>query len=205
MTRLIIGALAVGLALAIGAVALSQSTRTANIEVRVWEDVNDPERNFISARPEGGSWSTLGTIPLPLTDGVSSSGRFRYGDITLAVPVPEARGVGSADYWQEQARVARQGEEWAQAAANLALDQRDACYADLRAARATPRQTCDYATIERIAQAEADGVLRAVQANNAACASLPARERQYCSGPMSVNYSAAVAAARARLQQQYCR
>ena len=53
----------------------------------MWEDVNDPERNYISARPEGGSWRTLGTIPLPLTDGVSSTGRFRYGDITLAVPL----------------------------------------------------------------------------------------------------------------------
>ena len=71
------------------AFAIAQSQRTANVEVRVWEDVNDPERNYISARPEGGSWSTLGTIPLPLTDGVSSSGRFRYGDVTLAVPLPD--------------------------------------------------------------------------------------------------------------------
>lgn len=71
------------------AFAIAQSQRTANVEVRVWEDVNDPERNYISARPEGGSWSTLGTIPLPLTDGISSSGRFRYGDITLAVPLPD--------------------------------------------------------------------------------------------------------------------
>ncbi len=70
-----------------GAVVFAQSQRTANIEVRVWEDVNDPERNYISARPEGGSWRTLGTIPLPLADGVSSTGRFRYGDITLAVPL----------------------------------------------------------------------------------------------------------------------
>ena len=79
-----------------GAVVFAQSQRTANIEVRVWEDVNDPERNYISARPEGGSWRTLGTIPLPLTDGVSSSGRFRYGDITLAVPLPEEAAVPSA-------------------------------------------------------------------------------------------------------------
>ena len=57
-----------------------------NIEVRVWEDVRDPTKNYISARYEGGSWRTLGTIPLPLTDGTSRSGRFRYGDIILAVP-----------------------------------------------------------------------------------------------------------------------
>ena len=79
-----------------GAVVFAQSQRTANIEVRVWEDVNDPERNYISARPEGGSWRALGTIPLPLTDGVSSSGRFRYGDITLVVPLPEQAAVPSA-------------------------------------------------------------------------------------------------------------
>ena len=105
MTRLIIGALAVGLALAVGAVALSQSQRTANIEVRVWEDVNDPERNFISARPEGGSWRTLGTIPLPLTDGVSSSGRFRYGDITLAVPLGEPAGASASGEGKTTARL----------------------------------------------------------------------------------------------------
>ena len=90
MKNWIIGALVVALAgVSIGAGVLAQSQRTANVEVRVWEDVNDPERNYISARPEGGSWRTLGTIPLPLTDGVSSSGRFRYGDITLAVPLPD--------------------------------------------------------------------------------------------------------------------
>ena len=90
MKNWIIGGLVVALAVSIGAGVLAQSQRTANVEVRVWEDVNDPERNYISARPEGGSWRTLGTIPLPLTDGVSSSGRFRYGDITLAVPLPDA-------------------------------------------------------------------------------------------------------------------
>lgn len=90
MKNWIIGGLVVALvAVSIGAGVLAQSQRTANVEVRVWEDVNDPERNYISARPEGGSWRTLGTIPLPLTDGVSSSGRFRYGDITLAVPLSD--------------------------------------------------------------------------------------------------------------------
>ena len=86
------GLAALVLVVAVGgtAFAVAQSTRTANVEVRVWEDVNDPLRNFISARPEGGSWRTLGTIPLPLDDGVSSSGRFRYGDITLAVPLSGA-------------------------------------------------------------------------------------------------------------------
>ena len=60
-----------------------------SVEVRVWQDVNDARSIFISARPSGGSWATLGTIPLPLDDGHSRSGRFRYGDITLEVPLPD--------------------------------------------------------------------------------------------------------------------
>ena len=63
-----------------------EPTPIINIEVRVWEDVRDPTKNYISARYEGGSWRTLGTIRLSLTDGMSRSGRFRYGDIILAVP-----------------------------------------------------------------------------------------------------------------------
>ena len=97
----IIAALAVGLALAIGAVALSQSARTANVEVRVWQKVDDDRALYISARPEGGSWATLGTIPLPLDDGHSSSGRFRYGDITVAVPVASAMKDVEVRVWQD--------------------------------------------------------------------------------------------------------
>ena len=44
---------------------------------------------YISARPRGGSWGTLGTIPLDMS-GRSSTGTFRYGDITVRVPVPRA-------------------------------------------------------------------------------------------------------------------
>ena len=88
MTRISIALLVVALGASIGYGVHAQSQRTANVEVRVWEDVNDASANYISARPEGGSWRVLGTIPLPLTDGVSSSGRFRYGDITVEVPLP---------------------------------------------------------------------------------------------------------------------
>lgn len=74
-----------------GAVAFAQSSRTANVEIRVWESTSDPTRNYISARPEGGSWRTLGTIPLGRGDASAyeetSNGRFRYSDITLAVPL----------------------------------------------------------------------------------------------------------------------
>ena len=37
--------------------------------------------------PATGGWSPLGMIPLPLDDGHSRSGRYRYGDLTVAVPV----------------------------------------------------------------------------------------------------------------------
>ena len=87
MKRLLVTVLFVVLTLSTITIASAQSVSTANVEVRVWQDVNDDRSIYISARPEGGSWSTLGTIPLPLDDGLSSSGRFRYGDITVAVPL----------------------------------------------------------------------------------------------------------------------
>ena len=97
MKNWIIAGLAVALVtVSVGAGVLAQASRTANVEVRVWESTSDPTLNYISARPEGGSWRTLGTIPLLLTDGVSSSGRFRYGDITLAVPLPEQAAAPTA-------------------------------------------------------------------------------------------------------------
>ena len=72
-----------GLALLAGANA--QSGATANVEVRVWQRVSDANALYISARPEGGSWRTLGTIPIDM-DGLSGSRAYRYGDITVTVP-----------------------------------------------------------------------------------------------------------------------
>ena len=78
-----------GLALLAGAGAQSgataQSGVTANVEVRVWQRVSDANALYISARPEGGSWRTLGTIPIDM-DGLSGSRAYRYGDITVTVP-----------------------------------------------------------------------------------------------------------------------
>ena len=56
---------------------------TVGVEARVWQDVRDDRRIYISARVAGGSWDTLGTIRLLLDDGLSSTGRYRYGDIRL--------------------------------------------------------------------------------------------------------------------------
>ena len=94
------------LALAVAVVALgvagvmAQSGNTANVEVRVWQRVSDAESLYISARPEGGSWRTLGTIPIAMS-GLSESGRYHYGDITVTVPRASAPAVVEVRVWQQ--------------------------------------------------------------------------------------------------------
>ena len=66
---------------------LRDSATPATVEVRIWQDVDDSGAIFVSARPAGGSWRTLGTARLLLDDGISSDGRFRFGDIALEVPL----------------------------------------------------------------------------------------------------------------------
>ncbi len=70
------------------AIVAAQDSRTANVEVRVWQSTSDAESLYISARPEGGDWGTLGTIPLDMS-GLNSRETYRYGDITVAVPLAE--------------------------------------------------------------------------------------------------------------------
>lgn len=65
----------------------AQEVPSASIDVRVWQNVGDELDIRISARPTGGLWQTVGTIPLPLDDGLSSSGRYRYGDLEMDVAV----------------------------------------------------------------------------------------------------------------------
>ena len=60
---------------------------TVNVEIRVWQSTRDAETLYISARPEDGDWGVLGTISLDMS-GLNSRGTYRYGDITLQVPVP---------------------------------------------------------------------------------------------------------------------
>ena len=80
-------ALLVGLAVAGPAVA-QDGGGAATVEVRVWQNVNDDRDLYVSARPAGGSWRTLGTVPLTLDGGVSDEGVYRYGDVALALPLP---------------------------------------------------------------------------------------------------------------------
>ena len=45
--------------------------------------MTDAEVLYVSARPQGGSWRTLGTIEFPLDDGHSADGSLRYGQLTV--------------------------------------------------------------------------------------------------------------------------
>ena len=56
----------------------------ARAEIRIWQLISDPRVIHISARPAGGAWSDAGTVALPLDDGHSRSGNYRYGDIAIA-------------------------------------------------------------------------------------------------------------------------
>ncbi len=85
--RMLIGAgLALLLAVAVAGPAMARGGgEAASVEVRVWQNVDDERDLYVSARPAGGSWRTLGTVPLPL-DGLTPSESYRYGDIALALP-----------------------------------------------------------------------------------------------------------------------
>ncbi len=89
MSRWIIAVQALVIAALAGlAIAAAQGAFTS-VEVRVWQDTRDDRNLYLSARYEGGSWRTLGTVPVDVSR-VSASGRWRYGDIVLTVPVPDS-------------------------------------------------------------------------------------------------------------------
>ncbi|MXZ45972.1 MAG: hypothetical protein F4Z08_03100 [Chloroflexi bacterium] len=78
----------------VGALTLSLVTtvraeegHTANLELRVWQSTRDAQTVFVRARLEGARWDALGPVPLDLS-GLSSSGAYRYGDITGGVALP---------------------------------------------------------------------------------------------------------------------
>ena len=80
------------------------STRTVDriVEVRVWEKIDDPSENHLSIRAQGGSWHDVGTIPVPMSDDdMSEDGRYRYGELSVVLPVRVSRGddrpLGSAE------------------------------------------------------------------------------------------------------------
>ena len=54
------------------------------VELRVWQHVRNTDSIWVSARPRGGDWRTLGTIPFTLDDGFAWGGNYRYGDLAFA-------------------------------------------------------------------------------------------------------------------------
>lgn len=68
----------------------------AGVGLRIWQRAVEPERIFVRACASAcrerfppelvWAWGPLGMTPLPLADGSSPDGRYRYGDITIAVP-----------------------------------------------------------------------------------------------------------------------
>ena len=62
------------------------AAETVFIQMRIWQHVDDTDNIWISARPEGGRWDTLGTIPFPLehrAGGYSDVSKFRYADLAM--------------------------------------------------------------------------------------------------------------------------
>ncbi len=81
------------------------------VEVRVWQDVRDDQNIYISARDSLGEWDTLGTVRLPLDEGLSFDRQWRFGDISLGVPLQEARVTTLAGHPDLRGYEDGQGEE----------------------------------------------------------------------------------------------
>ena len=73
----------------VGALGASQpyGDPTTDIELRVWQGIEDRTAIAIGARATDGSWGALGMVPLPLDDGFSPNGDYRYGQTTVEVPL----------------------------------------------------------------------------------------------------------------------
>ena len=89
MRRLVIAAVAVVIGLAALGTAHPYGDATTTIELRVWQGLEDGADIAIGARSVDGSWGALGMVPLPLDDGFSSNGEYRYGQTTVGVPLPD--------------------------------------------------------------------------------------------------------------------
>ena len=70
-------------------VAVPHRTAPVTVEARVWQHVSDHRNIHISARPAGGDWTVLGTVPLPLDEPPTAGDFFRHGRITLQAPLPD--------------------------------------------------------------------------------------------------------------------
>ena len=93
----------VATAIGVGALGAAQpyGDPTATIELRVWQGIEDRTDIAVGARATDGTWGALGMVPLPLDDGFSPNGDYRYGQTTLEVPLTSAAPVGvEVRVWQ---------------------------------------------------------------------------------------------------------
>lgn len=81
----IIVALAGALALSAAAGVHARAHGGVNVEIIVWQNVDEPGQHYISARLAGGSWRTHGTVSLELDDG--RHGAWRYGEHSVELEV----------------------------------------------------------------------------------------------------------------------
>lgn len=90
----LLAALTLTLAATVVAASRPQAQPAALVQIRLWEHEDDPAQNWISVRPYDAPWGRT-TPRLPLDDGHSPDGRYRYGELTIesAVPDPIPTGV----------------------------------------------------------------------------------------------------------------
>ncbi len=65
-----------------------QGGTVATVVVRVWQHVEWTRIFYVTAWPARGSWYIAEPIPLALDDGPDPTGKYRYGDIALGLPLP---------------------------------------------------------------------------------------------------------------------
>ena len=82
---LALGLLAVMVAIQTAVPGTAQAADTVRVEVWVWQHAVNAGDVRVGARPADGSWPAPEMIALPLDDGASSSGRYRYRDIAIGV------------------------------------------------------------------------------------------------------------------------
>ena len=97
-----LGPLVVVVALLAQPAGAAQAADSVRVEVWVWQHAGDAGDIRAGARPADGSWPAPEMLPLGLDDGVSPSGRYRYGDIAIEVEwrVGEAPLTVAVRVWQ---------------------------------------------------------------------------------------------------------
>ena len=79
------------------AIEPNEQPAQAVVQVRIWQDVNDPFWLAVVARAENGRWQEVAL----LDEGRSASGRYYTLEVATTVPLPGARATVEARVWQD--------------------------------------------------------------------------------------------------------